>query len=304
MSPAPVPDPGAPVPFAPCLNPATLSGVSLPRFLSLASAGGFGAVEVSIQQAQALGIPQVRGLLAAGGLTVAAASGILPAGPVLPAPLLVDPDTYRACLEGLDERLGAMAALGCTVATTVLNPRSALPQGEALRVAGQRIGELADAAADHGVVLAVEAVGPLEGLPPELDGPNPVAGTLPELAELLEQTGRGNARALVDSVHWAAAGGDPGHIHALGVGAVAHVQIADLPSVPPQLGWSDAVRLFPGEGGLSWTVLAQALTDVGYAGTASVELFNPDLRALPEDEIVRRSQQGAAGCWTSAQVRA
>lgn len=288
------------VPFVACLNPATLSDVALPQFLALAAAAGFPAVELSIQQAQAHGLDQVCDLLAEHRLNVAAASGILPAGPVLPAPLLTRPDAYQACLTGLGERLAAFAALGCPIATTVLNPRSDLPRAEALRVAAGRIGVLADAAAEHGVRLAVEAVSVQAGLPPELGGPHPVADTLPQLADLLAQAGRGNAVALVDSFHWAAAGAEPGHITALGTGAVGHVQIADTPAGGPE--WSDAARLFPGEGVLPWPVFGQALADVGYSGAVSVELFNPDLRALPEPEIARRSHQAATCCWRIAEV--
>ncbi len=288
--------------FTPCLNPATLSGVPLPRFLALAAASGFRTVELSIQQAQAHGLNRVRELLAIHGLRVAAASGILPAGPVLPAPLLTGPDDYAACLGGLGERLKAFAALGCPVATTVLNPRSAMPQAEALDTARRRIGELADAAAEHGVALAVEAVSVTSGLPPELDGPHPVADTLPQVADLLKQTGRDNAHLLVDSFHWAAAGADPDHITGLGTGAVGHVQIADIPTTGAAREWTDALRLFPGDGALPWPGFAQALTTVGYTGTVSVELFNPLLRGLPVDEIARRSHQAATGCWSSPEV--
>ncbi|MER7568934.1 sugar phosphate isomerase/epimerase family protein [Streptomyces sp. NPDC097941] len=218
------------VDFAPCLNPATLSGLPLEQFLALAAGAGFPTVEVSIQQAQAHGIGPSRDLLQELGLTVVAASGILPAGPVLPAPLLVDPDTYRTCLDGLDSRLEAMAALGCTVATTVLNPRSPLDTCEARAVAHKRIAELATDAAVHGVRLAVEAVSIHTGLPPELDGPHPVLDSLPQLAELLDETDADNAGVLVDSFHWAAAGADPGHITMLGPDRITHVQIADTPA--------------------------------------------------------------------------
>jgi sugar phosphate isomerase/epimerase len=49
---------------------------------------------------------------------------------------------------------------------------------------------------------------------------------------------------------------------------------------------------------LNWSAFADALTQVDYTGTASVELFNPVLRALPEDEIAARSYRAATGCWT------
>ena len=289
-------------PFTACLNPATLSGVALPEFLALAAAGGFAAVELSIQQVLAHGPQRVRELLNEHGLSVAAASGILPAGPVLPAPLLISDDAYVACLDGLEQRLEAFVAIGCPVATTVLNPRSDAPQTEALATARRRIGALCDAAAEHGLRLAVEAVSVRAGLPGELDGTNPVAATLALLGELLNETGRSNATVLVDSFHWAAAGAHRDHITGLGDGAVGHVQIADVPDSGATREWTDAMRLFPGDGALAWPGFAEALTSIGYRGAVSVELFNPALRALPEDEIAHRAHQGATGCWTPVEV--
>ncbi|GAA3786361.1 sugar phosphate isomerase/epimerase family protein [Streptomyces chiangmaiensis] len=289
-------------PFVPCLNPATLSGIPLEQFLALATGAGFPTVEVSIQQAQAHGTAQVRDVIQEFGVNVAAASGILPAGPVLPAPLLVDPDTYRACLDGLDERLEAMAALDCTIATTVLNPRSPLQTAEARAVARERIAQLATTAAAHGVRLAVETVSIHTGLPPELDGPHPVIDTLPQLAELLDDTGTDGAGVLVDSFHWAAAGADPTHITDLGPHRITHVQIADIPHGRATDELTDSQRLFPGDGALDWTSIADALTQAGYAGPVSVELFNPKLRALPAGDIARLSHHAATRCWTLAEA--
>ncbi|MFJ8140823.1 sugar phosphate isomerase/epimerase family protein [Streptomyces sp. NPDC096013] len=289
-------------PFVPCLNPATLSGIPLEQFLALAAGAGFPTVEVSIQQAQAHGTSRLRDLLQELGVTVAASSGILPAGPVLPAPLLSGPDTYRTCLDGLDERLEAMAALGCTVATTVLNPRSPLPGAEARAVARVRIAQLASAAARHGVQLAVETVSVQAALPPELDGPDPVLGTLPQLAELLDETSADAAGVLVDSFHWAAAGADPAHISSLSPHRITHVQIADLPAGCAERELTDSRRLFPGDGAIDWRSFAHALTQAGYAGPVSVELFNPKLRALPAGEIARKSHHAATGCWIPAEA--
>lgn len=287
--------------FVPCLNPATVSGLPLPEFLALAAGAGFPTVEVSIQQAQAHGTGPLHELLMELGVSVAAASGILPAGPVLPAPLLVDEVTYEACLNGLDDRLKVMASLGCTVATTVLNPHSPLGTAEARAVARQRIAYLATAAAAYGVRLAVEAVSIRTGLPPELDGPHPVADTLPQLAELLDESGTDTAGLLVDSFHWAAAGADPAHLTEFG-GRITHVQIADTPAGHPAGELTDSQRLFPGDGALAWPSFADALARAGYAGPVSVELFNPRLRALPAGEIARLSHHAATHCFTLAEA--
>lgn len=287
--------------FVACLNPATVSGLPLEQFLALAAGAGFPTVEVSIQQAQAYGIARLRDLLQELGVKVAAASGILPAGPVLPAPLLIDQNTYRTCIDGLDARLAAMAALDYTVATTVLNPRSPLDTGRARSLARERIAQLADAAAAHGVRLAVEAVSVRTALPADLDGTHPVVDRLPQLADLLHESGT-DAGILVDSFHWAAAGADPAHLTQLGPGAIAHVQIADTPHEYVAGELTDAHRLFPGDGTVPWPAFADALAQAGYTGPVSVELFNPELRALPAGEIARLSHRAATGCWTPAKA--
>ncbi|WTW91922.1 sugar phosphate isomerase/epimerase [Streptomycetaceae bacterium NBC_01309] len=292
----------AAVGFAPCLNPATVTGSPLERFVDVAAAAGFGFVELSIQQAQAHGPERTAELLDAHGLRVAAACGILPAGPVLPEPLLIPEDRYRDLIRHLPQRLAAFTAIGCPVATIVLNPRSHLPTARARTLAVVRLRELAAAAADVGVRLAVEAVGVRTGLPPNLDGPHPVAATLPQLADLLADADHPTLSVLVDSYHWAATGADPAHITGLPHGQVAHVQIADTPtdtsvSTPPGE-WTDAMRLFPGDAALPWPAFGAALAANGYTGPASVELFNPDLRALPEPEVAARAFDGAASRWT------
>lgn len=283
--------------FTTCLNPATVTGLPLTDFLHLAAGAGFEAVEVSIQQVLQEGPGRVAELLEELGLNVAAASGILPAGPVLPHPLLVD--RYAAALEGAADRLEAMHTIGCPTATIVLNPRSRHTLGHARATAAARIRGLARLCAEHEVSLAVEAVGVQQGLPADLDGPHEVARTLPQLRDLLAPISEDNVAVCVDAFHWAATGADPADLNGLNIG---HVQIADAPASVLADQWSDAMRLFPGEGdAVPWTVLADALHAAGYRGAVSVELFNPDLRALPEKEIAARSLEGARSCWGGGQ---
>jgi sugar phosphate isomerase/epimerase len=285
-------DTAGPSPFTPCLNPATLTGLGLEEFLRLAAGAGFTEVEVPIQQVTAYGPERTRALLGALGLRAAAASGILPAGPVMPHPVLTSDAVYAGAREGLASRLAAFQVIGCPVATIVLNPRAPGDPQAARATAAARVSDLAAACADHGITLAVEAVSVTRGLPADLDGPATVAATLPELRDLLGPAG--NVTACVDSFHWAAAGSDPRHLDGLPVG---HVQIADAPPAVPASEWTDAMRLFPGDGTLDWAGLGSALRAAGYQGSVSVELFNPQLRALPEADIARRALEAARSCW-------
>lgn len=288
--------------FVPCLNPATLTGTGLEAFVRLAAAAGFPAVELSIQQVVTQEPEKTRDILAEHGIAVAAASGILPAGPVLPAPLLVDDAAYAACLEGLAERLAAFATVGCPTATIVLNPRSSRDTNAALAVAAERLGHLARAADEHAVQLAVEVVGVTQALDTALGGANRVARTIPQLQALLERVDRENVTVLVDSFHWAATGSDLLHLAGLGAFQIGHVQIADVPPGVPYGAYSDEMRLFPGDGPLDWGAFGEALNAHGYSGAVSVELFNPELRRIPDPEIAARAHRAATECWAAKQV--
>lgn len=283
--------------FTPCLNPATVTGLGLEEFARLAAKASFTSIEVSIQQVLAYGPRRTADLLDGLGITVAAASGILPDGPVLPHPLLIANTAYATALAGLPERLAAFTSIGCPVATTVLNPRTRWDPDVAMATAAGRIRGLAKACADHGVTLAVEAVGVRAGLPAYLDGPHDVASTLPQLHQVLERAGHGQppagVSACVDSFHWAATGADPAHLTGLAPLRVGHVQIADTPPGTPARQWSDEMRLFPGDGSLPWEVFVRALAAAGYNGPVSVELFNPALRLLPETQIAQRAYAAA-----------
>lgn len=283
----------ADTPLLPCLNPATVTGLDMEDFLYLAAGASFRTVELSIQQVIAYGPAKTAALLTELGLSVAAASGIVPAGPVLPAPLLITTDAYVATLADLPERLAAFQTIGCRVATVLLNPRTGGDPHAAITTAVGRLRVLADAAADHGVRLAVEAVGVRAGLDACLEGPHEVASTLPRLAELLEQVGRDDVGVCVDSFHWAATGADPAHLTELAPLPIGHVQVADIPARLPPSRWTDAMRLFPSEGAMDWAPFVQALEAAGYRGPLSVELFNPELRLLPEDEIAKRAYTAA-----------
>ncbi|MBV2366209.1 sugar phosphate isomerase/epimerase family protein [Streptomonospora nanhaiensis] len=271
--------------WAGCLNPATVTGAPLPQVIALAARSGLDFVEASIQQVLALGPARVGDLLAEHGVGIAAASGVLPAGPVLPAPLLTrDPQTF----DGLTDRLAAMAAVGCPVATVLLNPATDTPYPAAHDRAVARLQMLTRAAAEHGITLAVEAVGAPRGHGPALSGRHPFVTALPHLARLLDAVAAPNAGVCLDAFHWAATGADPAHITRLGH-RITHVQVADAPHRIPRGRWEDQMRLFPGDGALDWAAFTAALAAAGYTGPLSVELFNPHLRALPEQEIADRA---------------
>jgi sugar phosphate isomerase/epimerase len=216
-------------------------------------------VEVSIQQAAALaadlgGLPALSQWLDQAGVRVEQFSGIIPAGPVLPAPLLVEADAFTASLPGLTHRLEVAAALDCHRAAIVVNPRSDLHPAQAHDLALSRLDLLATRAARHQITLAVEFIA-VHAPGPELDGTHPFIRGPGDLLDLLNDLGRPDVGVLLDLCHLYAAGTTLAAAPAL-AGRIAFVQVCDIPSGTPPERMSDTLRTLPGTGSCDYQQLA------------------------------------------------
>jgi D-psicose/D-tagatose/L-ribulose 3-epimerase len=114
-------------------------------------------------------------------------------------------------------------------------------------------------AADHGVVLAVEALNRFE---------TDLVNTAEQLARLLRDVGHPAVKAHLDTFHM-------------------HIEEKDVAEavrrVAPQLVYVDASesdRGTPGSGQVDWSGLASALREVGYAGDCVIESFTPECRTI------------------------
>ncbi|MGW4325853.1 sugar phosphate isomerase/epimerase family protein [Nocardia sp. NPDC004573] len=277
-----------------CINPACFRwGTSVSDFLTAAGNAGFERVEVSIQQILALadllgGLGPVAARIADLGVRVEAFSGLLPAGPVLPAPLLIDETAWSAVEDTMDERLTGAAALGCARAAIVCNPRTDLPPADAALMAVDRLGLLADRAEPYGVRLAIEFIGLRAGLPAMLDGKHPFVQDLAGLVGLLDQLRHPNVGLLLDTCHLFAAAVPEAEIRALPPGSVEFVQVSDVPDGTVPAAMRDELRCPPGQGILDLPGLLGVIADTGYSGPASIELFSPSVWKLDPDEAAHR----------------
>jgi sugar phosphate isomerase/epimerase len=262
-----------------CINPACFRwGTTLLDFAAAAADAGFDRVEVSIQQAVELtqqlgGTGPMAEQLAEMGLKVEQFSGLLPAGPVLPAPLLVGEAEWQSAWTTIDERLDVAAALGCRRAAIVCNPRSDSP-ADAGSTAVERLRLLADRAAPYGMSLAVEFIGVRSGLDAALDGRQPFVTDLVSAVALVEQVSRPNVGLLLDTCHLYASRTTPGQIK-----EQAGIEPADM---------RDELRCPPGEGALDLAALLAGVADGGYSGPLSIELFSPAVWSLDPAEAARR----------------
>ncbi|WP_109506660.1 sugar phosphate isomerase/epimerase family protein [Nocardioides speluncae] len=267
------------------VNPACYRwGTTLAEFVAVSRAAGFTSVEVSIQQAAALadalgGLNALRQWRRQAGVEVVQFSGILPAGPVLPAPLLVDDADFATALSTLDRHLAVADALDCRRAAIVVNPRTSLPLPEATDCALNRLDQLADHADRHGIRLAVEFIGVRRDLNATLDGPHPFIGSAAGLLGLLDELDRATVGVLLDTSHLYASGDSLTDLPDLR-GRIGFVQVADVPRGLPPGELTDAVRCLPGTGGTDFECLLPDLDAAGYDGPLSIELFSPELWQL------------------------
>ena len=283
-----------------CVNPACFRwGTSLLEFATAASAAGFERVEVSIQQALALaeeigGLQVLAARLNAMNLKVEQFSGLLPAGPVLPAPLLVDEAEWHSAWISMDERLHAAAVLGCGRAAVVCNPRTDLPAADARSVAVARLGMLADRAAKYSVSLAVELIGVRSGLDAALDGRHRFVADLAGIIDLIDQVNHPRVGLLLDTCHAFASGTTPDDIQSLCHGLVEFVQISDVPAGVDPVDMRDDLRCPPGEGTLNLPAFLDGIADSGYGGPVSIELFSPAIWSLDPFAAAKRLYAAAA----------
>lgn len=275
-----------------CVNPACYRwGTSLVDFIAASANAGFSTVEVSIQQASSLaddlgGLTELRRWKRRAGVTVAQFSGLIPAGPVLPAPLLIGESEFCGTLPTLDHRLTVAESLECPRAAIVVNPRTDLSRQEATDRALTRLRLLATRAAEHGVRLAVEFIGVGRDLDHSLDGSQPFVRDLAGLRKLLDQADHSNIGILVDLCHVYASGASLSELATL-QDRVEFVQVCDIPRGVPPAALTDAARCLPGHGMLDYREVSATLDTAGYHGPLSIELFSPELWQLNPSAAAR-----------------
>lgn len=123
--------------------------------------------------------------------------------------------------------------------------------GELSRAA-DNLGRIADAAADHGVKMAIEFMRWRK------------TATIEDAATLAAACGRGNVGILLDALHLSRSGGSPAAVAALPPESVLYLQLCDAPARPPGddegcIAEARGARMLPGDGGLWLAELMRVL---------------------------------------------
>ncbi|BDH07159.1 sugar phosphate isomerase/epimerase family protein [Streptomyces seoulensis] len=149
-----------------------------------------------------------------------------------------------------------------------------------------RIGAVADLAAERGLNVCVEYMGLRPSDPPE-NGVRTLSGTLGVLARV----GRSNVGPLIDSYHWHLSG-SPG-LEQIPPEMPLWVHFNDAPAGIEAERLRDEHRVLPGEGVIDLPRLLAELVAWGWTGPVSVEVKHPDLHAMPTLDAARVAYRAA-----------
>lgn len=128
------------------------------------------------------------------------------------------------------------------------------------------------------------------------------AKTLSRLSEAVYvamQSGRPDAKLLLDPFHMYTGGSDIGGLAYLSGAAIGIVHMNDYPASPGRETITDAQRVFPGEGIAPLSELARLLAQAGYTGYLSLELFLDDYGSQSALDVAKR---GLAAIQTACRV--
>ncbi len=216
---------------------------------------------------------------------------------ILPLPLMPGPEEPRERIQAILAGLRRLAPFGPAACVCLTGPAGPLSEAGAREIVIAGLREVARAAADLGLRLALEPVHP------SIRHQWSLVCTLPETLELIEAVGEPNLGVLFDTWHLGDAPGvlEQAQRHAA---RIFGVHVNDRRN--PTRSWKD--RVLPGEGTLDLPAILGALEAGGYQGWYDLEIFSDDgafgdaypdaLWKLPPLELVRRGRAGFLRAWS------
>jgi len=125
--------------------------------------------------------------------------------------------------------------------------------------------------------------------------------TLTTLLKMTRAAGHPNVAPLLDCYHFWSGNNKLEDLDLLRPGEIGHVHFQDVPDMPREL-LDNTTRLIPGDGISPLTKILRKLSDKGYAGPLSVELFLPKFQQGDPFEVAREIRQKAEPVMRQARV--
>ncbi len=252
-------------PFRYCLNTSTLRGHKLPldELVDIAAAAGYEAIEPWTDEIEAFAAN-------GGDLRDLAArirdTGLTVEGGIAFFEWVVDDPAHRE--KGLADARHAMGLLARLGGKRIAAPAWGAHQADAaaldLNAAAARYRDLLKIGDEIGVIPQVEIWGASRNL-----------SKLCEAALIAIDSGHPDACILADVYHLHKGGSPLEGLRMLGPDAFRVFHVNDYPGHIPVADLVDADRVYPGDGAAPLTTLFRTLSDIGFTGVLSLELFNP-----------------------------
>lgn len=250
--------------FTYCINTSTIreKKLPLPEIVDMAAAVGYNGIEPWIREIEAYqqaggSLADMRKRISDHGLKVESAIGF--------AHWIVDDPTKRkAGLEQAKRDMELVAAIGGT--RIAAPPTGATKQNDLdLFAAAKRFGDLMKVGESIGVTPQAEVWGFSQSL-----------SRLGETAFVVIESGNPNALILPDVYHIFKGGSDFAGLNLLSGKAIQVFHMNDYPATPDRKTINDAHRVYPGDGVAPLDQILQTLSEIGFQGALSLELFNRD----------------------------
>jgi 4-hydroxyphenylpyruvate dioxygenase len=197
---------------------------------------------------------------------------------------------FQDNLHRLETKFQLMQELGMTMILVPSNAATATIDDDA--VVADQLRRAAELAASYDMYIAYEAL-----------AWGTYVNTYWHSWELVKAADHPNLGVCLDSFHILSKQDDPSRIPQIPSDKIFFVQLADAPELGMDvLPWSRHHRVFPGEGNFEMFEFMAYLTEAGYSGPLSLEIFNdvfretnPDITAVDGLRSLRWIQQGARG---------
>lgn len=256
-----------------CLNTATIRSHKLPltEEIDLAAKVGYDGIEPWTREIEEFissggNLGDLRKRLEDRGVVIESAIGF--------PTWMVDDEAQRAKgFEQMKREMDWIAQLG--------GKRIAAPPAGAynsppidLRRVAERYSQLLDMGKSMGVVPQLEIWGASANL-----------SRLSEAAFVLVECGHPDACALFDVFHMYRGGSSVEGLRVFNGQALHVFHMNDYPAEPPREKIRDSDRVFPGDGVAPMRSILRILSEIGFDGALSLELFNPEYGKMPAEKV-------------------
>ena len=203
---------------------------------------------------------------------------------------LWEPNPNRAmALENLKRRCDQFAALGTTHIYSPAGTTAKFTEDD-YKTGAANMREVGEIARQSGLIMMCEAV-----------RASTFISTLPTLLKLTREAAHPNMKALLDIYHFYSGMSKLEDLDQIRPGEIGHVHFQDVPDMPREL-FDNTTRIIPGDGVAPLTRILAKLSDRGYSGPLSVELFLPKFQQGDPFEVAGEIRRKAERVMRQAKV--